>query len=66
MLTSDKAYIAIKRLNALYGKGDVSNFKLFGDGRITFSQTPYGCKPEQRRGRLNGNTVYALRHRQKI
>lgn len=52
----------IKHLNNLYGKGDVSNIRVFASGLITFNQTPYGCKPAIRFGRVKGETVMALGH----
>ena len=62
----DRVKDAITRLNWHYGKGNVSNIRMYADGGITFDQAPYGCKPEERIGRINGNTVFALRHQRTI
>ena len=62
MLYFDQVKSAIVHLNNVYGKGSVSNVRVFMDGRVTFDQTPYGCSPSVRRGRVNGNTVFALGH----
>lgn len=62
----DRVMDAIKHLNNLYGKGEVSNVRMFASGLITFDQTPYGCKPAIRLGRIKGDTVMALGHQRTI
>jgi hypothetical protein len=57
---------AIKHLNNVYGRGDISNVRMFASGLITFDQTPYGCKPAIRLGRIKGDTVMALGHQRTI
>lgn len=62
----DRVVDAIKHLNNVYGKGEVSNVRMFASGLITFDQTPYGCKSAIRLGRIKGDTVMALGHQRTI
>lgn len=56
----------LRQLNDVYGKGVISNVHLYLSGTIEFTQTPQGCIGTKKRGRLVGNTVYALRHQRKV
>lgn len=54
---------AIVRLNSLYGRGYVVSV----DHKTrTFVRKPHGMKEERRSYRVEGSTVYALGHQQKI
>lgn len=58
----------LKTLNAIYGKGNVSNVRLYLSGKGTFDQTPYGCRSRQLTFRIYQSTqlktitVFALGH----
>lgn len=54
---------ALERLNGLYGRGDVVSVNVFSR---TFIRKPFSCRPETRKFRLVGDTVYALGRQRKI
>lgn len=56
----------LERLNASYGVGSLGNVMLYLDGRIEFTQRPYGMREQRRKGRLVNGTVYALGHQKRI
>ena len=56
----------LKRLNDIYGYGDVKETRVFMDGRITFMVQGYGMREKLRRGHIHGDSVRALGHQRKF
>jgi hypothetical protein len=66
MTLASKVRTAITILNNHYGYGDVRSVVIYLDGRIEYQVQGFQMRPQLRRGRLAGNTVYALGHQRTI
>lgn len=62
MLYAEKVFRAVQHLNNLYGRGDVKECRLYGNGKIEFTVQGYMMNRERRRGHLYGETVHVLGH----
>jgi len=55
--------IAIVKLNNNYGRGEIVSINTNNN---TYVRKPFQCKPETRRFKIKGRTVYACGHQHTI